>query len=426
VAESADAPDLGSLAPGEYFGALTLLFSDLTVQTVSVLFVVTPSAGTPSSPVSAAATDLPPLHLNDALGGAALEPCTSQRLYIVGQSLGSNFSVPVGYPALIQAQVKDDCDRPVSDALVAASFDNGDVSLPLVGIGDGIYQASWQPSGSGQQIKTGRVGLTLRAARAPLAITESRSNGQIAASSTVTASLNSSGIVNAASFAAGEPLAPGSIVSASGENIAQGLNYASQFPLGTSLGGATLTIGGIDAPLFFSGSSQIYAQIPFELAPNSRPNVVLRTTRPETATQTVAVPQTITLATARPAIFTINQQLSGPGVILNEDVSLNSASHPAARGSLIQIFATGLGTTSPAVVSGQPAPSNPAATSTTSVQAQIGGQTATVQFAGLAPGYVGLYRVDVIVPAGVAPGNAVPLVLTQDGVPSNTVTLAIQ
>ena len=154
--------------------------------------------------------------------------------------------------------------------------------------------------------------------------------------------------------------------------------------------------------------------------------VVLRTTRPETATQTVAVPQTITLATARPAIFTINQQLSGPGVILNEDVSLNSASHPAARGSLIQIFATGLGTTSPAVVSGQPAPSNPAATSTTSVQAQIGGQTATVQFAGLAPGYVGLYRVDVIVPAGVAPGNAVPLVLTQDGVPSNTVTLAIQ
>ncbi|MBI4479529.1 MAG: hypothetical protein HY651_05860, partial [Acidobacteria bacterium] len=269
-------PTLESLAPGEYFGALTLLFSDLTVQTVSVLFVVTPSAGTQTSPAAAAATDLSARNLNGSPGDAALEPCTSQRLYMVGQSLGSNFSVPVGYPALIQAQVKDDCDKPVLDALVAASFDNGDASLPLVGIGDGIYQTSWQPSGSGQQIKTGPVGVTLRAARAPLAITESRSNGQITASSIATASLNSSGLVNAASFAAGEPLAPGSIVSASGENMAQGLNYASQFPLGTSLGGATLTIGGIDAPLFFSASSQIYAQIPFELAPNSRPSVVLR------------------------------------------------------------------------------------------------------------------------------------------------------
>ncbi|MBI4478483.1 MAG: hypothetical protein HY651_00505 [Acidobacteria bacterium] len=418
-------PTLESLAAGEYFGALTLLFSDLTVQTVSVRFVVTPSAGTQTSPAAAAATDLPPRNLNDSPGDAALEPCTSQRLFIVGQSLGSNFSVPVGYPALIQAQVKDDCDVPISDALVVASFDNGDASLPLVGIGDGIYQTSWQPSGSGQQIKTGRVGVSLRAARAPLAITESRSNGQIIASSIATASLNSTGLVNAASFAAGEPLAPGSIVSASGENMAQGLNYASQFPLGTSLGGATLTIGGIDAPLFFSASSQIYAQIPFELAPNSRPSVVLRTTRPETGTQTAAVSQTITLAAARPAIFTTNQQPAGPGVILNQDGSLNSASRPAARGSLIQIYATGLGTTSPPVASGQPAPSNPPATTTT-VQAQIGGQTATVQFAGLTPGYVGLYRADVIVPAGVTPGNAVPLVLAQDGVPSNTVTLAIQ
>ena len=153
---------------------------------------------------------------------------------------------------------------------------------------------------------------------------------------------------------------------------------------------------------------------------------MLRTTRPETGTQTVAVPQTITLATARPAIFTTNQQPSGPGVILNEGSSLNSASNRAARGSVIQIYATGLGATSPAVASGQPAPSNPPATSTTTAQAQIGGQTAPVQFAGLAPGYVGLYRVDVIVPAGATLGNAVPLVLTQDGVPSNTVTLAVQ
>ena len=60
------------------------------------------------------------------------------------------------------------------------------------------------------------------------------------------------------------------------------------------------------------------------------------------------------------------------------------------------------------------------------VQAQIGGSSATVHFAGLAPGFVGLYQVNVQIPAGVEPGPVVPLVLFQNGVPSNTVTLAIQ
>ena len=60
------------------------------------------------------------------------------------------------------------------------------------------------------------------------------------------------------------------------------------------------------------------------------------------------------------------------------------------------------------------------------VEARIGGRAATVQFAGLAPGFVGLYQVNVQIPVGVTPGPAVPLVLSQSGVPSNTVTLAVK
>jgi uncharacterized protein (TIGR03437 family) len=92
----------------------------------------------------------------------------------------------------------------------------------------------------------------------------------------------------------------------------------------------------------------------------------------------------------------------------------------------VQIFATGLGTTNPVVAPGQPAPASPPALTTQAVQAQIGGLPAQVQFAGLAPNFVGLYQVNVVVPAGVAPGDAVPLILTQAGVPSNKVTLAIR
>ncbi|MGH9782564.1 MAG: hypothetical protein ACRD88_00115, partial [Terriglobia bacterium] len=210
-----------------------------------------------------------------------------------------------------------------------------------------------------------------------------------------------------------------------GRNLAQGENHASQLPLEKTLGGATVNIGGIEAPLFFSIEGQINAQVPFELAPNSRPHVVVQTARPSASTA-LTLPETVTVAVARPAIFAVNQQGFGQGAILNQDFSPNSASNPAARGSVIQVFATGLGSTQPAVPSGRPAPGSPLAHVTVAVEARIGDRSARVHFAGLAPNFVGLYQVNVEIPAEIQPGSAVPLVLYQGGVPSNTVTVAIQ
>ena len=153
--------------------------------------------------------------------------------------------------------------------------------------------------------------------------------------------------------------------------------------------------------------------------------MVVRTTRADGA-QVLTLPETITIAAARPAIFTTNQQGTGQGAILNQDSSLNAATNSAARGSVIQIFATGLGPTNPVVPSGTAAPSSPPAVVTNAVTATIGGITVPVQFAGLAPGFVGLYQVNVEIPAGVTPGPDVPLVLLQSGVPSNSVTLAVR
>jgi uncharacterized protein (TIGR03437 family) len=237
--------------------------------------------------------------------------------------------------------------------------------------------------------------------------------------------VSAGGIVNAASYAAGQPVTPGGIISVFGRNLAQGLNAATQLPLEKSLGGATLSIGGIEAPLFFSSEGQINGQVPFELAPNTRPHVVVRTTRQD-GSQVFTLPETITVGAARPAIFTINQAGSGQGAILNQDFSPNSATNAAERGSVVQIFATGLGATNPVVPSGQAAPGNPPALVIAGVEARIGGQPAAVQFAGLAPGFVGLYQVNVVVPPNAQPGSAVELSLFQNGVPSNTVTVAVR
>lgn len=100
---------------------------------------------------------------------------------------------------------------------------------------------------------------------------------------------------------------------------------------------------------------------------------------------------------------------------------------PATQGDVVQVFATGMGATQPAVATGLPSPSTePLARVVTPVTATVGGLAAQVQFAGLAPGFVGLYQVNVQIPAGVVPGPAVPVVLLQNGVSSNTVSIALQ
>ena len=101
--------------------------------------------------------------------------------------------------------------------------------------------------------------------------------------------------------------------------------------------------------------------------------------------------------------------------------------NPAARGSVIQIYATGGGETTPSLLPGEAAPASGTPLVTTNVQptVTIGGQPATVQFSGMAPGYVGLWQINAQIPQTVTPGNAVPLVVTAGGATSNTVTIAV-
>jgi uncharacterized protein (TIGR03437 family) len=228
------------------------------------------------------------------------------------------------------------------------------------------------------------------------------------------------GVVHAASFAPSGALAPGSIISVFGANLASSAAGASSLPLPKTLAGATLQVGGYEVPLFYSSGGQINAQLPFELALNTRPQLIVK------GADFVTVPETITVAAARPGIFTTTQDGKGQGVIMDVANRLVDANNPAKAGDVVVVYCTGLGATNPAMRSGEAALPSPLAKATTPVQVTIGGQPAVVHYAGLTPGFVGLYQVNVQVPSGVTPGSSVPLVISQDGVPSNTVTLAVR
>jgi uncharacterized protein (TIGR03437 family) len=121
-------------------------------------------------------------------------------------------------------------------------------------------------------------------------------------------------------------------------------------------------------------------------------------------------PVTLQVAAAAPALFSANQTGTGPGAILNQDSSLNTAANPAAKGSIVILYGTGEGQTNPAGVDGRVAATifpKPLL----NVSVSIGGQAAEVAYAGAAPFLVaGVFQINVKIPEN-APSGAVPVVV---------------
>ena len=136
--------------------------------------------------------------------------------------------------------------------------------------------------------------------------------------------------------------------------------------------------------------------------------------------------ESITVEATAPSILTVDQRGSGAGLIFHEmDARLVTEASPARLGESIAIYCTGLGALKTPLKTGAIAPNPPLETVATP-RATIGRLDASVSFSGAAPGYAGLYRVIVQIPAESPKGNAVTLAIAIDGVSSNVVTLAIQ
>ena len=231
------------------------------------------------------------------------------------------------------------------------------------------------------------------------------------------------GVTNAASFESG-PLTPGEVVTLFGSNLGPS-PLVSQTPsnnqFGNTLAGTQVLIDGVAAPLIYTSAGQVAAIAPFEIA--GKATVTVQAIYNDAVSPTLLMP----VASTWPALWAANASGSGPGAILNQDNTLNSAANPARIGSVIQLFGTGAGSTVPAEQDG--AVSNQAGSLAQAVSISIGGVPAPgIPYAGPAPGEVaGAFQINVTIPAGVKSGPAIPVVVSAGANSSpSTVTVAVQ
>jgi uncharacterized protein (TIGR03437 family) len=229
-------------------------------------------------------------------------------------------------------------------------------------------------------------------------------------------------LVNAGSMLAG-PIAPGEIVSIFGLGIgpvtpAGGEPDASGIML-PEVAQTSVLFNGFAAALFYVQDSQINAQAPYEIAGGNTVDVEVFFQGQSRGKVTVPV------AASAPAIFTVSAG-TGLAIALNETGRLNSPVDPAARGSIVTLYATGDGVEDPAAADGKPA-AQPLSKPTLPVTLTIGGFPADILFAGAAPGFAGLLQINARVPGGLAATGSVPVVLRIGTASSqNGVTLAVR
>ncbi len=224
--------------------------------------------------------------------------------------------------------------------------------------------------------------------------------------------INPAGLVSNADN--GPRYGPGGIVSLYSTGLATSRLEAGSVPLPTLLGDTRVTMDGVEMPLYFVSELQINAQVPFEMQGKASASMVV--TVLGVASPAVTVP----IAALAPGLY--------PGAIQrNIDFTTITAANPAVRSEAIIIYATGLGAVSPAVASGAGAPSaEPLARTTQRPVVTIGNMEAPLLFSGLTPGAVGLYQLNVTVPAGAPTGDSVQLTVAIGNATSNTVTLAVR
>ena len=229
-------------------------------------------------------------------------------------------------------------------------------------------------------------------------------------------------VLNAASFA-NASASPGEVVSVFGANLGPaaplGAKLDSTGKMSTSLGGVSViffngSLAEYYAPLTYVSATQINCEVPYE---------VMQWTGAWLEVGYVGgwfIPPgpNIQLAAASPGIFTATGTGTGQAAALNYDNTPNTTSNPAPAGSIVQVYMTGEGQTSPAGVTGSVTCSNGCATTSqipkplSPVTAFVGGQPATVAFYGEAPALVsGVMQVNVLVPAN-TPSGAVSLAVT--------------
>jgi uncharacterized protein (TIGR03437 family) len=349
-----------------------------------------------------------------AKAGSVTTNCTPQQITAIGVSLPGNFSRPAGWPAVHQTRVIDDCGNPITNATVVLTFSNGEQPLiaQLEDASTGTYTATWSPSVVGNVTVTARATSGSALSSAFSAVTTT--GGTITANNVPI--ITRRGTVHNLNPLAGAPLAPGTVAALYGSGLASTAGAPSQVPLPTTFQGTTVTIAGIDAPLFYVGGGQINLQIPAELPSYGTYPVVV------TVNGAVGVPDTITIGDVSPGVAAY---ADGTLIAQHLNYTLVNATNPAVPGETLIMYLAGLGATNPAVPTNGIAPSaEPLARPVDPVTVTVAGEPAATPYAGLTPGAIGLAQIDFTIPLDAKPGN-LTVVVTQHGVTANSTTVVV-
>jgi len=275
-----------------------------------------------------------------------------------------------------------------------------------------LYVGTWTPRSTGSQVT-----ITARASAPGFAAVTAQIAGAVVPNAAPVIAPN--GTLHAFTPQLGAPLAPGTWVAIYGSGLATQTVVNSALPFPTSLGGTSVIIGGIEAPLLFVSTGQVNALIPFELTAGQTYQVIVSNndalSTPESIQSTIVTPGVANYASG----FAEAEHAA--------DGSLITAASPAKPGEYIVVYLVGMGPTAVPVVSGVASPSNPLDTTLTADAPTItlnNEPVPVVLFSGLTPTAVGLYQIDLQVPLN-APNGDLTLVVNQPGFPGQPVVLPV-
>jgi uncharacterized protein (TIGR03437 family) len=215
--------------------------------------------------------------------------------------------------------------------------------------------------------------------------------------------LNPQGVANAASFApAGNPISPGEFIALFGTGLAKStLTGAPPYP--ATLNGVTVLINGKAAPIYFVSAGQINCLVPYSTAGAT---AAIQVQNGTASSNTVTVPVAVT----SPGIYSLDQSGTGSGAIEHANGTVVNAANPAVAGETVVVYLTGMGAVTPAIADGT-ASTGTTLNKTAIPTVYVADEQATVLFSGLAPGFPGLYQLNVTLPMSISSGGNFPLAI---------------
>ncbi len=381
------------LNAGIYKGQVNVLeATDLRTKDVTLVVTAAASAAAPEAQaVSREAT------------------CGATSIAVTMGALSTSFNVPAGSPTNITAQVNDNCGNAIPNANVVATFSNGETPKPMNNDGvSNVYTATFAPASP-----LANQAVTITATLAPLTQGKQVLSGSVPASQGAQVSIAAGGVLNNLNPKIGGALAPGEVVAIFGSNLTSQTAQPSAIPLLTTVNNSSILANGTKMPLYFLSSGQVNAELPLEL-PQTPSAVIVATNN-----GVLSLPEIVMTTTVDPGVAAPG----GPLIAQHADFSLVTPASPAKAGEALVMYLVGMGATNPSGTTGSPAPQ---ALAPTVVQptVTVDGQAATLYYAGLTPGGIGLYQINFQVPTSATPGN-LDVVVMQGTVTANTSKLIV-